>query len=130
MSSGPELIILVSSHEATRSNYPPPERDASPSYGSPPPPSPPAFHQASLTNFCYPFMLLGGKMDGERKVCCTRTEHIDPARLQMQTSWCWVHLTNREATMSPQEGRVYAESFLVGNKFYKTKVKFSYLISK
>ena len=130
MSSGPELIILVSSHEATRSNYPPPEWDASPSYGAPPPPSPLAFHQASLTNFCYPFMLLGGKMDGERKVCCTRTEHIDPARLQMQTSWRWVHLTNREATMSPQEGRVYAESFLLGNKSYKTKVKFSYLISK
>ena len=41
MSSGPELIFLVSSHEATRSNYPLPERDASPSYGSPPPPHPP-----------------------------------------------------------------------------------------
>ena len=52
------------------------------------------------------------------------------ARLQMQTPKPWVHLTNHKATMSPQEGRVYAESFLISNKFYKTKVKFSYLIFK
>ena len=126
MSSGPELIILVSSHEATGSNYPPPERDASTSYGSPP--SPLAFHQASLTNFCYPFMLLGGERHCERKVYCTRTEDIDPARLKLQTPWPWVHLTNHKATMFPQEGRFNAEFFLIGNKFYKPKVKFSYLI--
>ena len=32
--------------------------------------------------------------------------------------------------MSPQEGRIYAESFLMRKKFYKTKVKFSSLIFK
>ena len=48
----------------------------------------------------------------------------------MQTPKPWVHFTNHKATMSPQEGRVYAESFLISNKFYKTKVKFSYSIFK
>ena len=46
----------------------------------------------------------------------------------MQTSWPWVQLTNHKATMSPQEERVYAESFLKRNKIYKTEVKFSSLI--
>ena len=45
--------------------------------------------------------------------------------LQMQTSWPWFHLTNHKATLSLQEERVYAESFLIRNKSYKTKVKFS-----
>ena len=54
----------------------------------------------------------------------------DLARLQMQISWPWLHLTNHKATMSPQEERVYGESFLIRNNFYKTKVKFSYLIFK
>ena len=93
-------------------------------------PPPLAFHQASLTNIWYQFILLGGEGHCEREVFCTRTKHIDLARLQMQTPKPWVHLTNHKATMSPQEGRVYAESFLISNKFYKTKVKFSYLIFK
>ena len=46
----------------------------------------------------------------------------------MQTSWPWVQPTNHKATMSPQEKRVYTESFLKRNKFYKTEVKFSSLI--
>ena len=102
------------------------------------PPSPPftplAFYQVSLTNFCYPFILLGGDRHCKSKVFCTRTQHIDwnpdlltlspaQARLQMQTSWPWVHLTNHKNTMSPQEGRVYAESFLIRNKLITTPKK-------
>ena len=47
----------------------------------------------------------------------------DLAGLQMQNSrpWLHLHLTNYKVTMSPQEGRVYAESFLIRNKFYNTK---------
>ena len=106
-----------------------------------PPFTPLAFYQVSLTNFCYPFILLGGDRHCKSKVFCTRTQHIDwnpdlltlspaQARLQMQTSWPCIHLTNHKTTMSPQEERVYAESFLIRNKFYNTKVKFSYLIFK
>ena len=54
----------------------------------------------------------------------------DLVRLQMQTYWHWVQLTNHKATMSPQEEWVYAEYFLIRNKSYKTKVKFSHLIFK
>ena len=141
---GPELyLILVSLHEATGSITTQPWKDASPfhRYSPPPPFTPLAFYQVSLTNFCYPFILLGGDRHCKSKVFCTRTQHIDwnpdlltlspaQARLQMQTSWLCVHLTNHKTTMSPQEERVYAESFLIRNKFYNTKVKFSYLIFK
>ena len=123
---------------------PNPGQDASPfhCHPSPPPPfTPLAFYQVSLTNFCYPFILLGGDRHCKSKVFCTRTQHIDwnpdlltlspaQARLQMQTSWLWVHLTTHKTTMSPQEGKVYAESFLIRNKFYNTKEKFSYLINR
>ena len=124
---------------------PNPEQDASPFHHYPPPPpfTPLAFYKVSPTNFCNPFILLGGERHRESKVFCTRTQHIwleprplDPesstgqAMLQMQTSWPWVHLTNHKTTMSPQEERVYAESFLIRNNFYNTKEKFSYLIFK
>ena len=102
---------------------------------SPPPPfTPLAFYQVSLTNFCYPFILLGGDRHCKSKVFCTRTQHIDwnpdlfilspaQARLQMQTSRPWVHLTNHKNTMSPQEGRVYDESFVIRNKLIITPKK-------
>ena len=144
---GPELITLVSSYEATKSNYPPapPWMDASPSHGYPP--YLPPWHFIRLPWLISAIHLYSWEERGtERKVFCTRTKPIDQARLQMQTSWpwvqhwpgykCrpldpnWVQLTNHKATMSPQEGRIYAESFLVRNKFYKTNVKFSSLIFK
>ena len=122
---------------------PNPGQVASPFHHYPPPPpfTPLTFYQVSLTNFCYPFILLGGDRHCKSKVFCTRTQHIDwnpdlltlspaQARLQMQTSRPWLHLTNHKATMSPQEERVYAESFLIRNKFYNTKEKFSHLIFK
>ena len=115
---------------------PSPGRDASPfhCYSLSPPFTPLAFYQVSLTNFCYPFILLGGDRHCKSKVFCTRTQHIDwnphllilspaQARLQMQTSWPWFHLTNHKTTMSPQEGRVYAESFLIRNKLITTPKK-------
>ena len=116
---------------------PNPGQDASPFHHYPSPPlpfTPLAFYQVSLTNFCYPFILLGGDRHCKSKVFCTRTQHIDwnpdlltlspaQARLQMQTSWPWVHLTNHKNTMSLQEGRVYAESFLIRNKLITTPKK-------
>ena len=127
---GPELyLILVSLHEATGSITTQPWTGCKsiPLSSLPPPFTPLAFYQVSLTNFCYPFILLGGDRHCKSKVFCTRTQHIDwnpdlltlspaQARLQMQTSWLWVHLTTHKTTMSPQEGRVYAESFLIRNK--------------
>ena len=130
---GPELINLVSSHEATKCYYSSLDMmPVHPMVTTPPPPSSLPFHQVPLTNFWYPFILLGGEGYCKSKVFCTRTQHIDwnpdlltlspaQARLQMQTSWLWVHLTTHKTTMSPQEGRVYAESFLIRNKFYNTK---------
>ena len=96
-----------------------------------PPPPPLAFYQASLTNFWYPFTLLGGEGHCEKQVLYKNKTH-NLARLQMQTSWPWFHLTNHKATISPLEGRVYIGSFLIRNKFYKTeeKEKVSYLIFK
>ena len=101
---------------------------------SPPPFTPLAFYQVSLTDFCYQFILLGGDRHCKSKVFCTRTQHIDwnpdlfilspaQARLQMQTSRPWVHLTNHKNTMSPQEGRVYDESFVIRNKLIITPKK-------
>ena len=129
---GPELyLILVSLHEATGSITTQPWTGCKSiplsSLLPPPPFTPLAFYQVSLTNFCYPFILLGGDRHCKSKVFCTRTQHIDwnpdlltlspaQARLQMQTSWPWVHLTNHKNTMSPQEGRVYDESFVIRNK--------------
>ena len=140
---GPEILILDSSHEATRYYYSSLDMIAVHTMVTPPPPLSflLPFHQVPLTNFWYPFILLGGEGYCKSKVFCTRTQHIDwnpdlltlspaQARLQMQTSWPCVHLTNHKTTMSPQEERVYAESFLIRNKFYNTKVKFSYLIFK
>ena len=55
-----------------------PGQDASPFHCySPPPFTPLAFYQVSLTNFCYPFILLGGDRHCKSKVFCTRTQHID-----------------------------------------------------
>ena len=86
-----------------------------------------ASHQASLTNFLLIYTP-GWRGSLWEKVFCKRTKHIGPAMLRMQTSWPWFHLTNHKATLSLQEGRVYAESFLIRNKSHKTKIKFSYLI--
>ena len=112
-----------------------------------PPPSPPftplAFYQVSRTNFCYPFILLGGDRHCKSKVFCTRTQHIDwnpdfmtlsPA--QARPGYKCRPLDHEstspilKTTMSPQEGRVYAESFIIRKKFDNTKEKLSYLINR
>ena len=155
------LIILVSSHEATRSittDLPGP--DTSPSHGYPYFPPPP-WHFIRLPWLISDINLYSWVERGTVREKCFAQEQntltwpgykcrpldtesntgqvtnadlltLSPAqaRLQMQTPKPWVHLTNHKATLSPQEGRVYAESFLISNKFYKTKVKFSYLIFK
>ena len=79
---GPELyLILVSLHEATGSITTQPWTGCKsiPLSSLPPPPpfTPLAFYQVSLTNFCYPFILLGGDRHCKSKVFCTRTQHID-----------------------------------------------------
>ena len=114
-------LILVSSHEATGSIITKPWIGCKsiPLLSPPPPFTPLALYQVSLTNFCYPFILLGGDRHCRSKVFCTRTQHID-----------WNHLTNHKTTMSPQEETVYADSFLIRNKFYYIKEKLSYLIFK
>ena len=71
-----ELINLVSSHEATRSFTTPPLMECQSISWSPSPPPPLTFLQASLTNFCYPFILLSGEGHCDRKVFCTRTKHM------------------------------------------------------
>ena len=77
---GPELyLILVSLHEATGSITTQPWTGCKsiPPLSLPPPFTPLAFYQVSLTNFCYPFILLGGDRHCKSKVFCTRTQHID-----------------------------------------------------
>lgn len=59
----------------------PPGRNASPLQGHLP-----VIHQASLTIFCYPFILLGTERHCERKMFCPRTQHFDCARSQTWTS--------------------------------------------
>ena len=59
----------------------PPGRNASPLQGHLP-----VIHQASLTTFCYPFILLGTERHCERKMFCPRTQHFDCARSQTWTS--------------------------------------------
>ena len=127
-------LILVSSDEATRSitTHVPPGQDVSPSHPGYfptllPPSPPPEFYQASLANFCYPLILLDGVGRCKKQVLYKNKTH-NLARLQMQTSWPWVHLTNHKATISPQEERVYIGSFLIRNKFYKTGEKKNSLI--
>ena len=144
---GPELyLILVSLHEATGSITTQPWKDASPfhRYSPPPPFTPLAFYQVSLTNFCYPFILLGGDRHCKSKVFCTRTQHIDwnPDLLTLSPAQARpgykcrpldhvsTSLIIRPPCMSLHEGRVYAESPLMRNKLYNTKEKLSYLIFK
>ena len=125
---------------------PNPGQDASPFHHYPPPPppfTPLAFYQVSLTNFCYPFILLGGDRHCKSKVFCTRTQHIDwnPDPLTLSPAQARPGYKCRpldhestspilKTTMSPQEGRVYAESFIIRKKFYNTKEKLSYLINR
>ena len=70
-----ELINLASSHEVTRS-FPSPPLMGWQSIPLFPPPPPLTLLQASLTNFCYPFILLSGEGHCDRKVFCTRTKHM------------------------------------------------------
>ena len=84
---GPELIILDSSHEATRYYYSSPDMMTVHPMVTPPPPPPSSllsFHQVPLTNVWYPFILLGGEGYYESKLFCTKTH--DLARLHMQIS--------------------------------------------
>ena len=132
-------LILVSSDEATRSitTHVPPGQDVSPSLAgysptllSPPPP----WHFIRLSWLISATHLYSwverGTVRNNKVLYKNKTHNL--ARLQMQTSWPWVHLTNHKATISPLEGRVYIGSFLIRNKFYKTeeKEKVSYLIFK
>ena len=59
----------------------PPGRNASPLQGHLP-----VIHQASLTIFCYPFILLGTERHCERKMFCPRIQHFDCARSQTWNS--------------------------------------------
>ena len=52
--------------------------DAIPYQVPPPPPSPTAFHQASLTIRRYSFILQSRETHSVNKVTCPRTQHIDP----------------------------------------------------
>ena len=75
--SGPELIILDSSHETTRYYYSSPDMmTVHPMVTPPPPSSLLPFHQVPLTNFWYPFILLGGEGYCESKLFCTKTKHM------------------------------------------------------
>ena len=74
--SGPELIILDSSHETTRYYYSSPDMMTVHPMVTPPPSSLLPFHQVPLINFWYPFILLGGEGYCESKLFCTKTKHM------------------------------------------------------
>ena len=110
-------LILVSSDEATRSitTHVPPGQDVSPSHAGNSPtllPPPPLWHFIRLSWLISATHLYSwvkrGTVRNNKVLYKNKTHNL--ARLQMQTSWPWVHLTNHKATISPQEGRVYVES--------------------
>ena len=75
-----QLGILLPTYPLDRMSVHP--TPVTPQLSSPPPL---AFYQASLTNFWYPFTLLGGEGHCEKQVLYKNKTH-DLARLQMQTS--------------------------------------------
>ena len=110
-------LILVSSDEATRSitTHVPPGQDVSPSHAGYSPtllPPPPLWHFIRLSWLISATHLYSwvkrGTVRNNKVLYKNKTHNL--ARLQMQTLWPWVHLTNHKATISPQEGRVYVES--------------------
>ena len=123
-----------------------PGQDASPfhCYSPPPPFTPLAFYQVSLTNFCYPFILLGGDRHCKGKVFCTRTQHIEwnpdlstlsPAQARPGHKCRPLDHKSTSPIIRPpclcKRGELKcAESFLTRKKFYNTQGKFSYLIFK
>ena len=66
---------------------------------------PPAFHQASLTIYQYPFILLGWERHGESQLFFPRTQHIDLTRSCTQTSWSGAQCTECQASASPRGKR-------------------------
>ena len=88
-------------HEVTRSITSTPWMGCRSSTHTPPPPTPPAFHQAFLTVSQHPFILLVGERHCERKVSFPITQHIDPARYPNQTSQPRVQFADHKETASP-----------------------------
>ena len=117
---GPQLIIPVSSYEVTGSNYPPSLDKCQPiPWRTPPSPPPPmVFHKASLTNFCHPFILLGGE-ESEREKCSAQEQNTLTRQGYKGTPDPESTLLIIRPPFLPQEGRVYAQSFLIRNKFCK-----------
>ena len=61
-----------------------------------------AFHQTSLVTCQYTF-LLGGDWHCVSEVFCPRTQHIDPAKSQTQTSLPRVQCTNHKTTVPSKQ---------------------------
>ena len=122
-----QLGVLLPTYPLDRMSVHP--TPATPQLSSPPP-SPPLWHFIRLSWLISATHLYSwverGTVRNNKVLYKNKTHNL--ARLQMQTSWPWVHLTNHKATISPQEERVYIGSFLIRNKFYKTGEKKNSLI--